>query len=201
MLSSAHAVDLYVSTQGSDMNNGLSGKPVASLAAAQKKVRAYAGREAVTVHFADGLYYLPETVVFTPEDSGSEKYPVVYRSCNEGGAVLSGGAELELKWAAYRDAIFKAQTPNGLVIDQLFIDGRNQRMARYPNYDPAKKAEPYQGYAADAFSPKRAANWADSAGGYIHAMHCWSWGGYHYLITGKNAKNEVAYEGGVAEQP
>ncbi|CAA6691329.1 MULTISPECIES: PDZ domain-containing protein [unclassified Lentimonas] len=196
ILSSAHAVDLYVSPDGSDMNSGLSGKPVASFAAAQKKARAYAGSEAVTVHFADGTYYLPETVVFTPEDSGSEKYPVVYRSYNEGGAVLSGGAELELQWTPYRDGIFQAKTPNGLVIDQVFIDGRNQRMARYPNYDPAKKAQPYQGYAADAFSKERAAGWADPTGGYIHAMHSKQWGGYHYLITGKNAKGEVTYEGG-----
>ncbi|MGJ8654373.1 MAG: PDZ domain-containing protein [Opitutaceae bacterium] len=196
MLSSAHAVDLYVSPEGSDTNSGRAGQPVASFAAAQKKARAYASREAVTVYFADGNYYLPETVVFTAEDSGSEKYPVVYRAYNEGGAVLSGGAELELQWTPYRDGIYKAQTPNGLVIDQVFIDGRNQRMARYPNYDPAKKAEPYQGYAADAFSKQRAAGWADPTGGYIHAMHVKQWGGYHYLITGKDAKGEVSYEGG-----
>jgi hypothetical protein len=206
MLSTAHAVDLYVSPRGSDMNSGLSGHPVASFAAAQKKARAYAGSEAVTVHFADGVYYLPETVVFTPVDSGSEKYPVVYRSFNEGGAVLSGGAELSLDWQPYQDptsprlrgasGIYQAQTPAGLVIDQVFIDGRNQRMARYPNYDPAKKAEPYQGYAADAFSKERAAGWADPTGGYIHAMHSKQWGGYHYLITGKDAKGEVSYEGG-----
>lgn len=196
ILTTAHAVDLYVSPQGSDMNSGLPGEPVATFASAQKKARAYAGSEAVTVHFADGTYYLPETVVFTPEDSGSEKYPVVYRSTNEGGAVLSGGAELALEWAPYRDGIYKAQTPSGLIIDQVFIDGRNQRMARYPNYDPAKKAEPYQGYAADAFSKERAAGWSDPTGAYIHAMHSKRWGGYHYLITGKDAEGEVSYEGG-----
>ncbi|MBT3294856.1 MAG: PDZ domain-containing protein [Verrucomicrobia bacterium] len=67
-------------------------------------------------------------------------------------------------------------------------------MARYPNYDPAIK--PYDGYAADAFSPDRAAGWADPAGGYIHAMHAHHWGGYHYRITGKNPDGTVAYEGG-----
>ncbi|MDP4693373.1 MAG: right-handed parallel beta-helix repeat-containing protein, partial [Opitutales bacterium] len=140
--------------------------------------------------------YLPETLIFTPEDSGSEKYPVVYKSYNEGGAVLSGGSELKLSWQPYENGIYQAQTPSGLAIDQVFIDGRKQRMARYPNYDAAKKAEPYQGYAADAFSKKRAAGWADPTGGYIHAMHVKQWGGYHYLITGKDAKGEVTYEGG-----
>ncbi len=55
---------------------------------------------------------------------------------------------------------------------------------------------PYGGYAADAFSTERAARWADPAGGFIHAMHRAHWGGYHYRITGKNAKGEVTYEGG-----
>jgi len=34
----------------------------------------------------------------------------------------------------------------GLDIDQLFIEGVNQRMARYPNYDAAKKTAAYQGF-------------------------------------------------------
>lgn len=195
-LSSVHAVDLYVSPSGSDSLSGLKGDALASLAAAQKRARAFAGKEAVTVHVADGVYYLPETLVFEPEDSGSEQYPVVYKAINEGGAVLSGGSELKLTWSAYKNGVFQAQTPAGLEIDQLFINGENQRMARYPNYDPAKKTDAYQGYAADAFSKERAAGWADPAGGYIHAMHGSQWGGYHYLITGKDAKGEVTYEGG-----
>ena len=69
-------------------------------------------------------------------------------------------------------------------------------MARYPNYDPALKAKPYQGFSADAFSITRAANWADPTGAYIHALHSKKWGGYHYQITGKDAKGEVTYEGG-----
>ncbi len=191
-----NAADLYVSPTGSDSNPGTKEKPLATLGRAVAKVRPHAGKAPITVHFADGVYYLPETVVFSPEDSGSKKNPMVYKAVNEGGAVLSGGAKLNLKWKPYKDGIFQAKTPAGLEIDQLFIDGQNQRMARYPNYDAAKKAEPYQGYAADAFSAARAANWADPTGGYIHAMHIKRWGGYHYRITGKDGKGEVTYEGG-----
>ncbi len=192
----AHALDIYVAPEGSDSNLGTKDAPLDSISAAQKKARKAAGNEAVTVHVADGIYYLPETLVFTPADSGSKNYPVVYKAENEGGAVLSGGSRLDLKWTPYKNGIYKANTPKGLEIDQLFINGRNQRMARYPNYDPEKKAVAYQGYAADAFSKERAANWADPAGGYIHAMHAKRWGGYHYLITGKDAAGEVTYEGG-----
>jgi membrane-associated protease RseP (regulator of RpoE activity) len=190
------AGDLYVSPTGNDANIGTRDKPLASLAAARDAVRKLAGREAVTVHVADGVYYLPETLEFTAADSGTAEHPVVYHAENEGGAVLSGGMRLKLEWRAYRNGIYTAQTPDGLVIDQLFIDGRNQRMARYPNYDASKKAQPYQGFAADAFSKERAASWADPTGGYIHAMHRAGWGGYHYLITGKGDDGEVTYEGG-----
>jgi hypothetical protein len=195
-LSAAHALDVYVSPNGSDTGSGTLEQPLASLTAAQKKARAVAGQETVTVHVADGVYYLPETLVFTPKDSGTATHPVIYLAENEGGAVLSGGSKLDLQWKPYKDGIFQAKTPAGLKIDQLFINGKNQRMARYPNYDAAKKTDAYQGYAADAFSKERAANWADPTGGYIHAMHVKEWGGYHYLITGKDANGEVTYEGG-----
>lgn len=193
---SSYSADFYVSPHGGDSNRGTKESPFASLAAARDAARPVAGTEAVTVHVADGVYYLPETLMFTAADSGSAGHPVLYRAENEGKAVLSGGSRLDLNWTLSRDGVFQARTPAGLAIDQLFIDGKNQRMARYPNHDPAKKAEPYQGFAEDAFSKTRAAGWADPTGGYIHAMHRASWGGYHYRITGKNADGEVTYEGG-----
>ncbi len=195
-LRAAIAADLYVSPAGSDANAGTQASPVATLAKAQSLARRFAGKESVTVHVADGIYYLPETLVFRPADSGTAEHPVVYAAENEGGAVLSGGTQLDLQWKPYRDGIYMAKTQPGLVIDQLFVDGQNQRMARYPNFDASKKTEAYQGFAADAFSKERAARWANPAGGYIHAMHRSRWGGYHYLITGKDSNGEVTYEGG-----
>ncbi|TWT91230.1 sulfatase-like hydrolase/transferase [Neorhodopirellula pilleata] len=190
------ASDIYVSPSGSDTNQGTQSSPVASLAKAQSLARTFSGIESVTVHVADGVYYLPETIVFEPADSGSDEHPVVYAAEHEGGAVLSGGTKLSLAWQPYRNGIFAAMTPAGLVIDQLFVDGQSQRMARYPNYDASKPTEAYQGFAADAFSIERAAAWADPTGGYIHAMHRSRWGGYHYQITGKDSNGEVTYEGG-----
>ncbi|MBI5834118.1 MAG: PDZ domain-containing protein [Armatimonadetes bacterium] len=81
-----------------------------------------------------------------------------------------------------------------MTIDQLFVDAVREPMARYPNYDA--KVPHFGGWAEDAFSPERAARWADPAGGYIHAMHVHEWGDYHYRITGKDARNKVSYEGG-----
>ncbi|TWU46070.1 hypothetical protein Poly51_54650 [Rubripirellula tenax] len=188
--------DLYVSPDGNDVNAGTADSPLASLARAKALARPVLGKETVTVHVADGTYYLPETLAFEPGDSGTQEFPVVYRAANEGGAILSGGTRLELVWQAHRDGVFVAKTPTGLTIDQLFIDGQNQRMARYPNFDAAKKTAAYQGFSADAFAKSRADGWANPVGGYIHAMHRSRWGGYHYRITGKDSEGEVTYEGG-----
>ena len=193
---SASATDIYVSKTGNDQANGSQTSPLATLSAARNLARNFAGKETITIHVADGVYYLPETLVFAPEDSGTAEHPITYVAENEGQVVLSGGSLLELTWQSHTDGVMKATTPEGLVIDQLFISGKNQRMARYPNYDADKKTAAYQGFAADAFSKERASGWADPTGGYIHAMHRSRWGGYHYQITGKNKKGEITYEGG-----
>ncbi len=200
--SSASGYEYVVGPDGDDGNPGSAARPFATLQRAQRAVRELAARgdEPIRVMVKNGVYYLDEPLVFGPEDSGTESAPVVYRAEQEGGAVISGGMRLTLNWKLYREGIMQAQVPAVLSqtdkfeIDQLFVNGQRQPMARYPNYDP--EARPYNGAAADAFSPERAARWSDPTGGYIHAMHRAHWGGYHYRITGKNAQNEVSYEGG-----
>jgi hypothetical protein len=193
---SALAADLYVSPSGNDTNPGTRTAALQTLGAARDAARKFAGREPVTIHVAPGVYYLPDKLVFGPADSGTAQNPIIYQSEREGAAIISGGLKLALKWTAWRDGIFQASTPAGLVIDRVFVNGQCQRMARYPNYDPGQLTAAYQGYSADAFSKERAARWADPAGGYIHAMHVHRWGGYHYRITGKQPDGNVTYEGG-----
>ena len=69
---SLQAIDLYVSPAGSDALVGTSQeKSVASLAKARDLARPYAGKTAVTVHVADGVYYLPETLTFASQDGAN----------------------------------------------------------------------------------------------------------------------------------
>jgi len=186
----------YVDPAGSDLNPGSISEPFQSLYKAQAAVRQNAslGHTPITVWLRAGVYYTNETLVFTAVDSGTAEAPVTYAAYDGEEVAISGGSKLELDWKPYRDGIFEAKTAAGLRVDQLFVNGERQHMARYPNFDP--DVLPYNGSAADAFAPERAARWADPAGGYIHAMHVHHWGGYHYRITGKSADNAVAYEGG-----
>ncbi|NDJ13538.1 MAG: hypothetical protein EBY17_20475 [Acidobacteriia bacterium] len=124
------AAAIYVSPSGQDRNPGTEQRPVASLAAAQKLARQQKSQGPVTVLLKTGTYYLPETFVLTPQDSGT-----TYAAAPGQTPTLSGGARLNLKWQPYKDGIVMAKVPTGLQTDQLFINGQRQNLARYPNFD------------------------------------------------------------------
>jgi hypothetical protein len=196
LLTQLQAADFYVSPKGTDNNPGSELKPFKTLSRAQAALRQgqKLGTEPCRVYLRGGMYYLNETLKFTAADSGSAAAPVTYLAYKNEKPVISGGLKLDLKWSSYQDGILQAEIPASLKIDQFFCNAKRQHMARYPNFDP--KAFPYNGAAADAFSPERAAHWKNPVGGYIHAMHSAQWGGYHYLITGKDSNNKVTFEGG-----
>ena len=181
--------DIFVHPAGHNANSGTREHPVATLTRARDLAREHrtAGRADITIRVSEGTYYLAETLALTAEDAH-------LALVGEGNAIISGGIRLALHWTPWRDGILRAQTPPGLTIDQLFVNGRLQHMARYPNYDLA--INPFGGYTADACSVERAARWANPAGGYLHALHAAEWGGFHYRITGKDADGAVLLEGG-----
>jgi hypothetical protein len=194
-----HAADgpglnLHLSPAGNDASPGTAAHPLATLASAQRAARAAAGKKPVTVWVHAGTYYLPETLRFTAEDSGTAEAPVLYVAVPGEQPVISGGARLQLDWEPFRDGVFQAKTPAGLAMDQLFVNGQRQHMARYPNYDP--NARQFNGSAKDAIAPERVARWSDPSGGYIHAMHQALWGDMHWRILGKKADGALDYEGG-----
>ncbi|MCU0915310.1 MAG: PDZ domain-containing protein [Planctomycetes bacterium] len=190
----ARAGEIHVSSAGRDDGSRTAAAPLRTLVAAQQAARKLVGRESVTILLHAGTYYLPETLVFTSADSGTKVAPVTYAAAPGEQVVLSGGRRLDLQWEPFREGIMKAKTPDDLAIDQLFVNGRRQLMARYPNFDP--NVRHFNGFSADAFGPERAERWADPRGGFIHVMHVHEWGDFHYRIIGKDAQNRVTYEGG-----
>lgn len=192
------AKEFYVSPAGSDQNDGTLDAPLASIASAKAKVRAFKQAnpgEAVTVYLRGGKYYLTEPVVFSPADSGTAEGPVVYKAYESEVPQVLGGVKLDgLKWEKTNDNVFKTKVPEGLVFETLFINGQQQILARYPNY--TEDAPAFNGVAADCLSPQRVATWEDPTHGYFHAMHPARWGGIHFQITGKKNDGEVTRRGG-----
>ena len=197
LCSVAAAAELYVSPAGDDANPGTKATPFATSVHARDVVRDLPQRakEPVSVILRGGVYRLPEPLAFTAADSGASNAPVEYRSAAGETAVISGGEEIRgLKWEQFTNGILQVKVPAGFKTDQLFVNGEQMPMARYPNFDKGQHI--FNGVAADAFSDTRAALWQNPAGGFMHAMHRSHWGGMHYQITGKDANGKLTYEGG-----
>lgn len=195
------AQTIYVSTSGNDSNPGTKEQPVSSFAKAQQLAGKMPARAAVQVIFARGVYYLPETIRFTAADT---KASVIYQAEEEGLAIISGGTLLQPVWKPWKNGIFVARIEGNPVIDQLYINGKRQRMARFPNAVSGKNVfdtwdlshNPQADPSNNPLSPERLASWKNPEGAYIHAMHSALWGDMHWIVKGKNADGTLHTEGG-----
>ena len=187
----------YVSPTGNDSNNGTFEKPIATFKAAQNLVRSFRENNPetpVTVYFRGGKYYLPEPVIFTSEDSGTENSQVTYKSYPNEIPIILGGEKLVLKWEKYKGGIYKASVPKGVIFESLFVNDELQVLARYPNLN--NEATIFNGFAADCISPEKVKSWNNPAGGYFHVIHGHKWGGFHFQIKGKKNDTELELAGG-----
>ncbi|HEY0308102.1 MAG TPA: PDZ domain-containing protein [Acidobacteriaceae bacterium] len=148
----------------------------------------------VIILLRSGVYELAQPLRITHEDADTPKAPLRIAAYANEEVVLSGGTRLTLAWKPYRNGIYQAIVPRGTKTDQLFVNGRRQTLARYPNFDPS--ARYLNGTAADAISKERAQRWSNPKGGYIHALQQSLWGSLHYEIAGKDASGAIQYEGG-----
>jgi hypothetical protein len=187
------AADLYVSTDGNDGAPGTFAAPFKTLSHAKTAVSALLSSSsgAINVYVRGGTYYLDSALTFTPADGGSVTAPITYSAYKGETVVLSGGKKINSAWTASTGNIMVTTLAQNLSIDQLFVNGTRQIMARYPNYDANTAI--LNGYAADCVSPSRAARWSNPSTGFIRALHDGQWGGNSYFITGKDAGNNLSY--------
>jgi hypothetical protein len=194
------SAEIYVAPGGNDQNPGTKQSPVATLSRARDLGRqTKRAEEPLSIILRGGTYYLPQTLVLEAEDSGTMAGPVVFQAAPGETAVISGGRRLDLKWtdsrtAGVKTALVPEVREGKLDFDQLFLNGRRQHLARYPNYNPAARI--YGGTAADAISPERIKKWSHPEGGFVHALHAAEWGDFHYRIMGVDAKGNARLEGG-----
>jgi hypothetical protein len=188
----ASSKDIYVAVTGNDRNAGTKESPYASIGKAQLMARSLKG--AVTVFLRGGTYYLKESIVFGPDDSRKHAETLSFKAYPGEHVIISGARRMYLTWKLFQNGIYQANVPGDYLFDQLFINHKPMRMARYPNYNPAIRF--YGGYAADALSPERIASWKNPIGGFVHALHKHEWGGYQYQITGKSGNDKLILEGG-----
>ncbi|MCD6352564.1 MAG: right-handed parallel beta-helix repeat-containing protein [Armatimonadetes bacterium] len=138
----------YVAPDGSDTFSGRLRRPnaqgtdgpLASLAGARDAIRKLKAAGPLTrpvrVIIADGTYSLTEPVVFTPEDSGTDEYPVTYEAAPGARPVFSGGRRIS-GFKPWKKGIWVAQVPDVAAgkwyFEQLWVNGRRAVRARSPN--------------------------------------------------------------------
>ena len=127
----------YVSgDHGNDANDGRSlNTAFKTLARAKAAVRAFnSGMSSdITVLIAPGVYKLTEPLVFTPEDSGTNGYRVIYRRLGAISPVLCGGEVVEPVWQDDAGGIKKAFIGTGRTFRQLYVNDQRATRAREPN--------------------------------------------------------------------
>ncbi len=138
---SALGPQLYVAKGGSDRNTGKEHQPLATLAKAQELVRQMDKTKAaaITVWVREGTWYLHKPLLFEPADSGKAECPITYAAYPGEEVTLSGGRRLDCHWTPYKDGIMMCSPPgwkgSKTPFTQLFVNGKRQIRARYPNHD------------------------------------------------------------------
>jgi hypothetical protein len=141
------------------------------------------------IEIARGDYYENAPMRIGPELSGQERTPteIVAAKIDVMPRIMAG-RRLALQWRPYRDGIWQAAV-TGAGFDQMYVDGRREVRARYPNMGVPRNRK--SGYAADAISAQRVATWKSPTGGVLHAMHEKRWGDMEIPILGKDAAGRL----------
>ncbi len=184
------AAQIFVAPNGNDRYPGTASQPVASLQKAQELARKVATKQPVKVVVKAGTYYLPETLKFTAADN--KPGGLFFEAEKEGTVTISGGKKLQLNWTPYRSGVFVATVKDALSIDQLFVNGRRQRMARFPNVREGNAVfdawvldhQATYDSTMDPLHPGRIRKWNRPEGAYVHAMHDLLWGDMHWIVNG-----------------
>jgi hypothetical protein len=100
-LAPVFAVDVTVSLDGT----------VSSLQQAIDEVRKLKkSDQSIVVEFQTGVYPITEPVVFKPEDSSTEKAPIIYRAGKDQDVVFSGGRQIT-GWTKNENGVWTTKIP------------------------------------------------------------------------------------------
>jgi hypothetical protein len=140
--------DIYVSTTGKDEWSGRVAEPapggmdgpVATLQRAKQRVtelrRGHPERDRpIVVAIRGGTYYLDQPLQFGPEDSGTEKSPIIFRAFGDERPVLSGGVRIG-HWQVTAEGHWQTTLPEvrsgKWSFAQLFVNEQRRDRPRLP---------------------------------------------------------------------
>lgn len=196
--------DFYVSPQGNDRWSGRLPEPApdgtdgpfATLERAREAVRALkdtlTNPREIRVLLRGGVYRLTRPIIFRPEDSGSEKIPIVYAAYPGEKPILSGAIVIRGWQPIEGTPLWRAplpELPEGVAeFRQLFVDGRRATVARMPNegetYRTAGPGKPFKDRSEAIKDPETRLsiffnegdikNWPDRDRAVVVVYHSWT---------------------------
>ncbi|BCJ93854.1 hypothetical protein acsn021_14230 [Anaerocolumna cellulosilytica] len=127
----------YVDNNGSDSNNGSKQAPFQTIQRAKEAVRTRIGEGRLPeggarIYLRGGIYYMYDSLVFEPEDSGYEEGKIIYTAYPGEEVRISGSKPIEQSW--FRPITEEEKTP---IIDQeaasrvMVADLRNNGITEY----------------------------------------------------------------------
>jgi hypothetical protein len=180
----------FVANDGSDNNSATIGNPLKTISCALQKARRRSGN--VSIEIRNGVYYLNTTLQINADNFLPASLQI--KAYQNEQVTISAGRRLVLQWKPYKENIFVAKVPVNLVFERMFVNGKLQILARYPNYDSAARV--FHGTSANAIAPERVKRWHHPVGGYIHALHVAEWGSFDYRFTGVDSAGKLQMVGG-----
>ncbi|MGA2621446.1 MAG: right-handed parallel beta-helix repeat-containing protein [Thermoguttaceae bacterium] len=191
--------DLYVSTHGNDAWSGRLSRPnptqtdgpLATLDRARQLVRELKRAEAdrqrpIVVAIRGGTYFLARPLEFGPDDSGTQRAPIVYQAYGQERPLVSGGVKLEgLTVQAdgrWRTTIAEVRSGKWSFA-QLFVNDQRRprpRLPRHGYYHVAAELPPSpqgqkQGFDGFGYSgDELRADWANLHDVEVLAFHEWT---------------------------
>ncbi|HOV68786.1 MAG TPA: hypothetical protein PLZ84_00505, partial [Clostridia bacterium] len=139
---------IYVDpARGKDTNSGLSARDAfKTIDRAMEEVRKQNMdmTEDITVFLRGGTYTLDDTIVFGPDDSGTNGFNVIYKAYKNEKPVISGGKKIT-GWTLYDEQknIYEAKVDTD-GFRQLYVNGKRAIRARNININNRYMGSPYK---------------------------------------------------------
>jgi hypothetical protein len=126
----ASQATFYVAPNGDDANPGTIAAPFKTVQRARDAVRAINANMSgdISVYLRGGNYQVPGTIEFTPSDSGTNGYRVIYAAYPNETPVLDGGVQVT-GWTQHSGNIWKAPLNRANKLRALYVNGKRAFMA------------------------------------------------------------------------
>lgn len=140
---SKNEIAFYVSLNGSDSQNGTSiESSFATLEKARNTIRELSQKgelnKPVNVYLQGDTYHISQPFILTPEDSGTEEFPITYRAYENGKPIISGGLQVS-EWTktelnGYEVLVSDlSKIERYAPFEQLWVNSHRAIQARTPN--------------------------------------------------------------------